>query len=163
MFGWKVLCDAIPTKDKLERHHMHIGIDNLCLLCNLHRETTDHVLLQCPFSRAIWYGLSLGLKPNEMMGSSVLDWMLFWIQKVRKDRDNYNYVWQTVLVALDTIWFNRNQCLWKGIVPNPFKVINEINNRTAMYDCVWSETLKVCDNFKRDGSHKEGCYYCQLG
>lgn len=103
MFGWKVICDAVPTKDKLQRHHVYVGLDNLCLFCSQHIETVDHVLLQCSFFRAIWFGLNLGFKTDERFGSSLADWMVFWIHAWKKDKEELYLIWVTVLVTLDTI------------------------------------------------------------
>lgn len=58
VFGWRVLNDAIPTKEKLYRYH--IGVGGLCLFCNDNDETIDHIMLHCPFSKAVWFGLNKG-------------------------------------------------------------------------------------------------------
>jgi hypothetical protein len=55
--GWLTLQKRCWTDDRLERR----GLPNhgLCLLCARHNETSDHLVLQCPFSRDVWASLLL--------------------------------------------------------------------------------------------------------
>jgi hypothetical protein len=54
-FGWLAIQNRCWTADRLQRR----GLPNLgnCPLCQLVGEDIDHLLLQCSFSRAVWYNV----------------------------------------------------------------------------------------------------------
>ncbi|XP_026453664.1 uncharacterized protein LOC113354858 [Papaver somniferum] len=50
MFAWKLYTDILPFSGHLAKYLQHI--DPTCTLCNNAIETSEHVFLHCPFSRA---------------------------------------------------------------------------------------------------------------
>lgn len=54
-FAWLVLVDRLNTKSMLQRRHLNIEDDNICVMCNRgEEETIDHLLFDCPFAKECW-------------------------------------------------------------------------------------------------------------
>lgn len=59
-FTWKVCHDILPTKVNLRRKG--VGVQMECGVCQGEEETAAHVLLSCPFARAVWFISPSGLR-----------------------------------------------------------------------------------------------------
>ena len=54
-FAWLVLVDRLNTKSMLQRRHLNIQDDNICVMCNRgEEETIDHLIFNCPFAKECW-------------------------------------------------------------------------------------------------------------
>lgn len=138
VFGWKVLCDALPTKDKLQRNHINVGINNLCLFCYQHVETSNHLFLHCSFSKVVWFGINLSIRTDFLGCSSVGVWVRYWLDLWKMSNDDFADSWIVILTIMDAIWFHINQCLWKGYKPNPINVIQEASHQILRYKHAWT-------------------------
>ncbi|XP_043717664.1 uncharacterized protein LOC122665574 [Telopea speciosissima] len=56
-FLWKCCAQGVPTRDNLTKRQIHV--DPGCIRCGGSAETIDHLLLDCPFARATWFGSNL--------------------------------------------------------------------------------------------------------
>lgn len=149
---WRIIWNAIPTGITLQKHHIGLGQEALCLFCGQHDETIDHIFMNCPLAKTVWFGLSQGFLVENSGGSTVVDWINLWIQKWKRCKDVFEDAWITVLITLDVLWFYRNKCLWRAVKINPITVINEVSCRKNMYDLVWQK-----ENYQghADGLSKE--------
>lgn len=70
-FVWRIGSDTLPTNLKL---HLKMGIgDPCCPLCLGAEESTVHLFFKCPVTRAIWFRLCWGLRPNDIPVLNELD------------------------------------------------------------------------------------------
>lgn len=54
-FVWLALVDRLNMKTMLQRRHINIQGDTLCVMCNeREQETIDHLFFTCPFAKACW-------------------------------------------------------------------------------------------------------------
>ncbi|KAM1857414.1 hypothetical protein ACFX14_007525 [Malus domestica] len=58
-FTWTACHDILPTKVNL--HKKGVGVEVACGVCQGEEETVAHVLLTCPFARAVWFSSPFGL------------------------------------------------------------------------------------------------------
>lgn len=79
LLGWRVITDALPTKDKLHQHH--IVSDMMCTFCNEEPETIHHIMMKCPFAKAVWFDLDVDLKINYCYFDNITQWLTYWIEK----------------------------------------------------------------------------------
>jgi hypothetical protein len=76
-FIWRIDSDTLPTNLKL---HLKMGIgDPCCPLCLGAEESTVHLFFKCPVTRAIWFGLCWGLRPDDIQFSTSLTLLNVWL------------------------------------------------------------------------------------
>ncbi|KAL6208602.1 hypothetical protein ACLB2K_019551 [Fragaria x ananassa] len=70
----RALSNALSTNWNIFRRK--IIPDPMCALCGEHPETTEHCLLLCPWTSAVWFGSSLGYIPEKASITSLDAWLL---------------------------------------------------------------------------------------
>lgn len=73
-FLWRAFSNALSTNKNIFR--TKIIPNPLCALCGEHPETTEHCLLLCPWTSAVWFGSSLGYIPEKASITSLNAWLL---------------------------------------------------------------------------------------
>ena len=59
MHLWCIAANCLPTKDRLARFY---DLDDvLCPLCKDTEESSLHLFISCPFTRAVWFNSQWGL------------------------------------------------------------------------------------------------------
>lgn len=79
LFIWRLLLNAIPLLDILQKHH--IQVNNVCPFCDSNTEDRDHVFLWCSFAQAIWFGIKPALRPTPSRFYDLDCWMNFWANR----------------------------------------------------------------------------------
>jgi len=64
LFLWQACHNALPTRDNLYRRK--IVPDPVCSICNMEAETTEHILLLCPWTAPIWNAAPLHIKISKL-------------------------------------------------------------------------------------------------
>jgi hypothetical protein len=113
IYAWKVVCGRCWTGDR--RRHHGLTTDDTCPLCLQDCETTDHLLLRCPYSRTIWFEVLKGLGEPGLPPSgrdSLLQWwpsvLGHWSSK------SVAQVRALSLLVLRSIWLERNARIFKN-------------------------------------------------
>ncbi|OVA03939.1 Reverse transcriptase zinc-binding domain [Macleaya cordata] len=109
---WKCLNDLLPTKVKLASF---IEINSIfCSMCKSKPEDAKHLILECPFAKAIWFSLPFGFIPQLHSNLSLQEWILSWLQnnEINVNIDNLDWPHVAALVA----W-----SIWKGRCFNVFQ------------------------------------------
>jgi hypothetical protein len=93
------------------RHRKGLQTDNHCALCSQESELVDHLMVQCVFSREVWF-LTLcrcvweALAPY--MESSFTGWWVDHRKQVVKGR---RIAFDSIVIAVVwSIWLQRNDC-----------------------------------------------------
>ncbi|XP_060968321.1 uncharacterized protein LOC133035897 [Cannabis sativa] len=98
---WKILNEAIPTKNRL--HFLH---DKTCNICEADEENAFHLFRSCSFSKAIWFGGRFSFRINDIPGDNLISMLEGIIELVtgveRKELINY------IGYMFSEIWFQRN-------------------------------------------------------
>jgi hypothetical protein len=59
-FAWLVLVDRLNTKSMLQRRHLNIQDDAICVMCNSGaEETIDHLFFECTFATECWATINI--------------------------------------------------------------------------------------------------------
>ena len=74
VIAWMTILNRLPTKDRMKNCGMELDED--CILCKEEKESRDHMVFACSFSRAIWKRiLSLcGLQREVLSWIGELSW-----------------------------------------------------------------------------------------
>lgn len=135
-FVWKLLHDSIPTFSNL--NHRGIPIDSNCPFCNEQEETSTHLFLLCPFSRACWHGSTLAIHSSDFNNISIQQWLVVIINNnISRDLDAMNDL-QSLFTTLWTIWNHKNRVVHEGISPNPMQVFLMVQSLSCRYSNVFS-------------------------
>lgn len=55
VFVWAALLEKINSRQKLAKIGIIASENDICVLCSLHSESSNHLLLHCQFAQIIWY------------------------------------------------------------------------------------------------------------
>ncbi|KAL6184355.1 hypothetical protein ACLB2K_045757 [Fragaria x ananassa] len=101
--------------------------DPLCALCGEHPETTEHCLLLCPWTSAVWFGSSLGYIPEKASITSLDAWLLAVSGNSGKLSHHNEEFFQFVCFHLWEIWKQRCVAVMKRVSPNLVTTIENIH------------------------------------
>ena len=134
IFLWKCLHDRLPVKSTLTQRGIE-GLDG-CAFCPATKETTIHVLRDCPIATMFWRMSGCPL-PFETLFSEDLDTWLCLNAKSNLITVGKDYPWSSFfLFGIWQLWLQRNNKAFKqqNANPNLLKFV-EMQVREFMY-CV---------------------------
>lgn len=113
MLLWRIEANALPTKENLQRR-VPLN-DSSCIHCQQMQESSAHLFLKCPITKAIWNSRCWGFKSDEHSITSnegiiklVLD-----PPKASCPMEDNCLISLDMAFVLDKIWRLRNQVLYK--------------------------------------------------
>jgi len=118
----------------------------VCKLCNCNSESTNHLLVHCPFTNAVWLQLyKIYHLKIQWDGTTVSDYFNKWTTK------------KSVLASLAAIvcwhiWIERNKTLFEDLTPSQLSVVHKISVTFS-----WQPTIinpipnRVCDITQTEG------------
>ena len=80
-FTWKLMHDSLPTLLSLKNRG--ISTSSTCPLCNEEDESTTHLFLLCPFTRACWHGSTLAIHSLDFINIFVQHWLTLLLSKYK--------------------------------------------------------------------------------
>lgn len=139
---WKVCHNAISTKEAL--HKKRLTQDPMCPICKSSPETTEHLLLLCPWTEPLWFALNWFPPPSGLGLSTIhpLDyWYSYYIQPW------FSIVW--LFFSLWIIWKARNDVVFNGKTPNPMDVFYQIKTQCHEFLSCWSPINLGCQDTQK--------------
>jgi ribonuclease HI len=103
---WRILHQAIPVKTNL--HAKGISCDTLCPICQQDRETIDHLLMNCEWSKRVWFSSPLTIQMNESGAKSFKDWVTYMMDYSSKE------CMQIIITITYSIWLSRNKKVFEN-------------------------------------------------
>ncbi|KAL6202679.1 hypothetical protein ACLB2K_026384 [Fragaria x ananassa] len=134
-FLWKAISGAIATfKNMFIRK---LASTPLCPICGAYEESSEHMLLLCPWAEAVWFGSSLGLKINKNH-ISTLD---SWLKEICKAHNSQDRIWVLTMVSCIcwSIWKSRCSFVYDRRPISPPAVIQSSLNLALEF---WSANRK---------------------
>ena len=120
-FVWKLMLDRLPTM--LSLFNRGISSLNLCPFCNEESESTTHLFLLCPLTRACWHGSNLAVHSSDFTSITVQQWLTSLLLRHKKKEAHSTEYLQAVFTYLWSIWTYRNRVVHEETDPNPMDVI----------------------------------------
>lgn len=105
--SWKAAANCLPTKTQLRSRH--VNVDAICPMCQSHRETIPHFIVDCSFIRSCWYQLDAGL--NTTVTGTFANWL---VDKLRISEVGKR---QTLAMIYWALWKVRNELVWNNKGP----------------------------------------------
>ncbi|CAI9266456.1 unnamed protein product [Lactuca saligna] len=121
----------IPVAVELSKRGVSVETKN-CLMCNEGEESTDHVLVDCPYARRVFEGVfgwcGMSMEPFHSV-KELVDSASRW-GRCQKKRElllaiYYGTIW--------CIWKSRNERVFKKILHPKLKVIDFIKSMTYLW------------------------------
>ncbi|GLT77762.1 hypothetical protein SLA2020_493220 [Shorea laevis] len=113
-FLWRMCNNSLPTKVNL--HQRKVTSDSLCPLCEIHPETTGHVLWHCAAAQDVWMEssrriqkLSIGADDGFLLFEQLMDHL--------DDSDL-----EMAASIARHIWYRRNRVVFEGKFSHPAQV-----------------------------------------
>ena len=120
-FVWKLIRDRLPTLLNLSSRG--IPTQTSCPLCNSDAESSTHLFLLCPCTRACWHGSTLAVHSSDFNCLSVKQWLSSLLITFKSRETSSMAYLQAIFTTLWHIWLHRNKVLYDGLHPNPMSVI----------------------------------------
>lgn len=121
-FHMEIVSKVLPTSARLGAHNP--DIDSICQLCNNQAQETEfHLFCECPFARAVWFGLSLNNIISSYNSSTIISWIKWWITET-----NLSHLQVKISTILWFIWKYRCSVVFEKINPDPINLIGKINS-----------------------------------
>ncbi|XP_043687745.1 uncharacterized protein LOC122638959 [Telopea speciosissima] len=121
LFIWKCCADGIVAGVGLISRN--IPINPSCQRCGAEMESVGHIFLNCPFSKAVWFGSSLSQKVNFPLQVTMSDWFQAWHPLFSADKKMAQDLFSQASFLLWYIWRARNDIIFKNKPWSPLEVI----------------------------------------
>ncbi len=109
--AWRLLHQILPTDDKIQRRGVYLA--SICLLCNKHSESIQHLFLTCSFTQLLWKWHASLFQTTLPSSGSIEDLCQSIMSKPFKSQ-LYNLWIVTSLSILYEIWRTRNKAKHQG-------------------------------------------------
>jgi hypothetical protein len=123
---WKVLKDALHTKEKLIRKG--INVNPFCVYCQLDKEDIHHLFFSCPFTYYIWKHVRQKAYYGNPSMNSTLEWHNIYQATRWKVPSAYALLLYLKVTVLE-IWKDRNDKLFNGGNKNRLDVFYTISKQ----------------------------------
>ncbi|XP_076900492.1 uncharacterized protein LOC143554672 [Bidens hawaiensis] len=121
---WRVEMNRIPTRGALERRNLSIPSIE-CALCEVGRESADHITTGCFVSTIVWDHISRWCKIAPIYGFSVRDMLEF--HKIIKLGEIEKEVFhRIIIIGCWRIWKARNEKVFEGKEVKVEEIIGDI-------------------------------------
>jgi hypothetical protein len=108
MFCWLALRYRLWTSDRRVNHSLQTT-RSACFTCLQAEDTVDHILIQCPYSRLVWYGcfqaMSVHLQEPTIEDNLENWWSATRVRVPKTDRRKFDAL---VILIARTLWKQRN-------------------------------------------------------
>lgn len=113
-FIWKVMWDRIPMRiNLLKRKVIRSIIEARCPLCLEKDETSDHLLISCPFADKVWINCYRWIGVNTALSGSCRLHLLqhYFVGFNAKQNELFKIIW---FAETWSLWLIRNQIIFRG-------------------------------------------------
>ena len=97
-FVWKLIQDKLPTL--LNLNNRGIPTQTKCPLYNFDVESSTHLFLLCPFTRACWHGSTLVVHATDFRSWSVQQWLSTLLIKFKSNETSSMAYLQAIFTTL---------------------------------------------------------------
>jgi len=126
LFAWRLLQDRIPIRSNLTRRHVLQPINNVCVGGCGSSETADHLFIGCDLFGSVWYSVCRCIGIPCIFPSSITYHYFQFIHMAGIPRPSHFYLKVIWLACIWAIWKERNNCVFKNAVIDPFAIVERV-------------------------------------
>lgn len=140
VFSWVALLGKLNSRQKLATLNIIPPDDAVCIMCNGAPETSDHLLLHCPFASSIWLWW-LGIwNVSWVFPKNLFEAFEQWY--CHKKNPFFRKVWCSIFsIIIWTIWKERNARIFRGISCSSNKLQDLVIIRLMWWIKGWGEAF----------------------
>jgi hypothetical protein len=125
-FIWLSILGRCWTSDRLFRHGLRD--DNVCTLCCQGAESVDHLLLQCVFSREVWFKAFGRVGWQHLTPVAEDTFALWWVQSCKRVLKDRQGVFDSFVVLIAwCLWCERNARVFRGYYALPDRIVQQVS------------------------------------
>ncbi|KAI8560463.1 hypothetical protein RHMOL_Rhmol04G0257600 [Rhododendron molle] len=163
-FWWRACSNSLATKENLVRRKC--GVSKGCPICGVVDESIEHVIFDCEWVRAVWFGCNVYLNLNQENSSSIQKWTSQ-VGENLKGEQLSQFLGKAVTVAW-FIWKTRNEFIFNSdpifpekTVRRAFQALREFS-KTRIPPSIHVDNLSCEDNLSHwkapdQGNFKFNC------
>ncbi|XP_026451617.1 uncharacterized protein LOC113351926 [Papaver somniferum] len=122
-------------------------------MCNYTRETDYHILMDYPFARAVWFGLSTTNRVRNNI--DLYEWIITWLSNPH-DWDDPMTDWEAVCgIVVWNIWKERCDMVVKELQPIPMELIRIIETEIVVPNSLINKGIKSSTEITRGKNNEE--------
>lgn len=118
-FLWKSISNVLSTREALRS--AIVGEDDSCPICNLHPEFATHFIMNCTFSREVWFA-TLGWSSGTT--GSLSEWIGSWFDSMQNGTIKESEIVNRAIIAW-IIWITRCNKVFQQTNPTPEVIIHQ--------------------------------------
>ncbi|XP_043687844.1 uncharacterized protein LOC122639071 [Telopea speciosissima] len=119
-FLWHSCGNVVASADCLSSRN--IPIDPLCSRCGKEKDSVDHIMLHCPYAKAIWFGSSLSHRISNNPSLLIHEWLQHWQNLALQDKNAARESFSKCSFLCWHIWLVRKDFVFS----KKFKSLEEI-------------------------------------
>ncbi|XP_021980702.1 uncharacterized protein LOC110876851 [Helianthus annuus] len=129
--AWRAEMERLPTKWALARRNIPVQ-NQFCVFCGDYEETCDHVFVSCHFAQTIWQNLAAWCMIPPIIAFGINDLLTLHVSS-SASRKKRKVIHALVLVTFWSIWKSRNEVVFRQLIPNTTRNLDEIKSMTFLW------------------------------
>ena len=102
VFLWKICNNCLPVRAEIHRRIQEIPTS--CPMCSIDEESLEYLFFRCHFARAIWFGIDLSIRTDELTLYSVKDSIQKWLLKPELTKPKAFWFYGQFVCTLWCLW-----------------------------------------------------------
>ncbi|KAL7241533.1 hypothetical protein ACSBR1_014181 [Camellia fascicularis] len=132
-FWWRVCHNLLATKLGLFRRKC--AASGECPICRKDDESVEHLLFECPWTKAVWFGSSLNMRVNPGSIANVTRWTNDLLQGGNLKTESKHIISSAATIAW-FIWKSRNDFVFNHQVVDPHVTLQKITHFWQEHDAL---------------------------
>ena len=133
MFVWRLLQDRIPTRSNLVRRRVLQPTYNVCVGGCGSSETAEHLFIGCDVFGSVWYSVCHWIGILCVFSGSVTDHYFQFTHMAGLPHPSHYYLKVIWLASIWAIWKERNSCIFKNAVIDPFSIVERVKLNSFLW------------------------------
>ncbi|KAM0009544.1 putative reverse transcriptase zinc-binding domain-containing protein [Helianthus debilis subsp. tardiflorus] len=142
LFAWRASEGKIPTFEALRKRGINVT-SQVCKVCGMRTETTDHILIQCQYADLVWTQVDQWLNVPDDNIMDEVEARLLCVNGLGRSKAQQKIIHAVFLATLWYLWKNRNNIVFHERTTSTNKLVEEIKEETFEWMRQRSKNVRV--------------------